>query len=125
MRYHDLKIRDAKRLAAIAAAGAAIFLFGLWFRSDVEPLVNRLPLSSDEPFVPLMGALATLVLLCAGVAFWYLRTSPAQNADYLNRKKQRGRDIPEQFDWALLDEGHPDFHVSTWQYLRSGRGKRR
>ena len=119
MRYHDLKIRDAKRLAAIAAVGAAMFLLALCYRSEVEPLVNRLPLRSDEPYVPLMGALAVLVLLCVGVAVWYLRTSPAENAEYLHRMKRRGRDIPEQFEWDLLDESHPDFEVSTWRYLRN------
>ena len=126
MRYHDMKIRDAKKLTAISAAGAAVFLIGLCFRSEVEPLINRLPpLRSGEPYFHLMLAFGTLVLLCLGAAVWYLRTSPAQNAEYLHRMRRKGREIPEQFDWTLLDESDPDFHVNTWQYLRGRKSDRR
>jgi hypothetical protein len=122
MRYHEMKIRDAIKLSLIGAAGAAAFLVALIFRSEVELLVNRLPLRSNEPFVPLMAALAILILLCFGMAVWYLRTSPEQNAEYVNRARSKGRKIPDQFDWKLLDETDPHFRLSTWAYLRKRRG---
>ena len=125
MRYQDLKVRDAGRLAAIAAGLIIIVAGSIIFRREVEPLINMLPMRSREPFIPIMFALSTVALLSAGMAIHYLRSSPAQNAEYIARMAARGRQPGGKFDPSLLDPSDPDFHVPTWDYLRRRRKARR
>ena len=120
MRYHDLKIRDAKRLAAIAVGCSALFVLGLCFRSLVEPIVNRLPTRGTEEYSVLMFVLAFFAIICGLMAVRYLRTSPAQDAGYLDRSVRKGRE-PPPCDPTLLDPSDPDFEVRTLDYWRRKR----
>ncbi len=118
MRYQDLKIRDAGRLAAISVGLALIVGLSCAFRQQVEPVVNMLPMRSREPFLPLLFALGTLAILSAGMAVYYLVSSPAQNASYLARMIQKGQHPGDRFDASLLEPSDPDYGVRTWDYLR-------
>jgi hypothetical protein len=109
MRYHDMKLRDVAKVAIIATVIAVVLTLALCFRSRFSRRFL------DGPYVPLMVALAISVLLSASMAIWYLLTTPAQNAAFLDRYKRR---VPENFDWTLLDPSDPDFRTTTWQYLR-------
>ena len=125
MRYHDLKIREAKRLAASAVGCSAVLVLGLSFRPLVEPIVNQLPTRGTEEYGVLMFVLAFFAIVCGFMAIWCLRTSPAQNAEYLDRSVQKGRELPPQFDPNLLDPTDPDFEVRTLDYWRRKRAARR
>ena len=121
MLFHDLKIRDAKRLALGALGCAALFALGLCFRSTVEPIVNRLPTRATHEYFGLMLVLATFAIILSYMAIRYLRTSPAQNAEYLNRSARGGQELPSQFDPELLDPADPYFEVKTLDYLLNKR----
>jgi hypothetical protein len=116
MRYQDMKLRDAAKIAMIGAVIAVAFTVSLCFRS----LFSERFL--DGPYVPLMVAMGISALLAAGGVVWYLGTTPAQNANFLERHKRR---VPENFDWTLLDASNPHFHTPTWQYLRRRRHERK
>lgn len=109
MRYHDLKLRDAAKMAAVGAAIGVVIILMLAFRS----LFSQRFL--DGPYTPLLAGLATSVVLAAGGVVWYLGTTPAQNARFLEKHKGR---VPEDFDWTLLDASDPDFYTTTWRYFR-------
>jgi hypothetical protein len=125
LRYHDLKIRDAFRLGWIATGCSIVFLLGLVFRSVVEPIVNRLPTRGGDAYIALMIALPILAIACAYIAVRYLLTSPAENAEYIDRMVSRGRELPKNFDASLLDPADPDYEVTTLDYLQRKRASRR
>ena len=116
MRYQDMKLRDATKVATIGGVVAVALTVALRFPS----LFNQRFL--DGPYVPLLLALATSVLLTFALVVWYFVTSPAQNAKFLEKHERRA---PENFDWTLLDASDPYFHVTTWQYLRRRRSGRK
>jgi hypothetical protein len=120
LRYHDLKIRDAKRLAACALGCVALLVLALSFRSRAEPTVSRLLTRSTEEFFVLVLLLAFFAITCGFMAVRYLRTSPAQDAEYFNRSVRKG-ELPPQFDPSLLDPTSPDFQVRTLDYWRHKR----
>jgi hypothetical protein len=118
LKYHDLKIRDASRLAWMTVGCVLVFLLGLYFRSVVEPAVNRLPTRGGDAYLALMIALPIIALACAYVAVRYLLTSPARNAEFIDRMVARGEDLPKNFNTSLLDPSDPDYEVTTLAYLR-------
>ena len=124
LHYHDLKIRDVKRLIACAVACLALLGLGLSFRSLVEPIVNGLTTRRTEEYWALMFGLAFGAIICGLMAVRYFRTSPAQDAEYLDRSVREGRDLPPQFGPNLLDTSNPDFEVRTLEYWRRNRAAR-
>lgn len=121
MRYQDLKIRDAVRLAAMSVGSASAIGLSMVFRDTVEPVVNMLPMRSNEPFLPLIYALAFLAGFSAAAAVYYLWSSPEHNAKFIAWMASKGWRAGEKFDPALLDSSDPDFYVSTWSYLKRRR----
>jgi hypothetical protein len=108
VRYQDLKVRDALRLGAIAAAcvvGAGL-LWGL----------GGAPAMGLGPAIGLTVFLALIVLATAGMAAHYLATTPEQNAA---RILKAGVELP-----PTLDAADPDYRTPTWKYLRERRGGR-
>jgi hypothetical protein len=116
MRYHDMKLRDAAKMATVGAAIGVVIILMLAFRS----LFSERFL--DGPCMPLLAGLAISVVLAAGGVVWYFGTTPAQNARFLEKHKGR---VPENFDWTLLDASDPDFHTTTWRYFRERSSGRR
>lgn len=112
MRYHEMKLRDAGKMATIGAVIAVALTLMLLFRA----LFSQRFL--DGPYVPLIVGLALSVLLAVAGVVWYLATTPAQNARFLERHKRRA---PDNFDWTLLDASDPHYHMTTWQYFRMRR----
>ena len=108
MRYQDLKIRDSGRLALIGLAMSALSGLYLVGHRLFDAVTGR----------SLIGYAVGLVvssLLCWGVAGWYLITTPAQNARYLEGQRQNQR--LNKFDWTLLDRYDPDYQITTLAYL--------
>jgi hypothetical protein len=118
VRYQDLKIRDIGRLITIGSGLALIVALSFIFRGQVEPIVDRFPSKSAEPFVPIMLGLAIVAVLCFVMVIYYLWSSPAQNAAYMERMKATGRDVGNGFDRTLLDPSDPDYEVRTWIYMK-------
>ena len=108
MSYQDLKVRDALRLAAIAAAcilGAGL----LWGFNGEQAMGIGLAIGLTV-FLSLI-ALSTLAM-----AAHYMLTTPEQNARQIEKA---GVELP-----PTLDAADPDYRTPTWKYLRS-RGDRR
>ena len=116
LRYQDLKIRDAARLAAIAGGSAVVFVLVLYFRSVLEPLADH-SLRRFGGYIFLMALPVGIGLFCAWLCVTYLRTSPAQNREFIDRAAARGRSLPKTFDAALFDPSDPDYDVTTFVYL--------
>lgn len=121
MKYQDLKIRDAGRLAFMALAMAVVLSAGLYARSTLEGIMGR-------RYLPLLAALAFMTPVILAVCIYYLCSSPAQNARFLQwSERHRWGRPPLQFDWTLLDSNDLDYDVPTLRYLlakKSGRNVR-
>jgi hypothetical protein len=117
MKYQDLKIRDAGRLAAIGLALAVIAALCIVERQVVESFLGRRYIGS-------VGGLVISGPLCLAGSVWYLLTSPPQNARFV-RWANRKRKTPITVDWTLFDKTDPDYQVITinylWKRLRGGR----
>ena len=111
MRYQELKIRDATRVAAIGLACAVVA--GAYFAA--RPAL--LPVFGDH-FSGYAGGIAAMAPIAWGVCMWYMLSSPEQNFRFLvwakrnNFQQQRAKN----FDWKLLDASDPDYRVPTYKY---------
>ena len=114
MKYQDLKIRDAGRLAMIGLAVAAAIAVLVGARGAVEPLLGR-------RYVSTLWGLIVLLPLMWGVAAVYLFTSPAQDARFLAWAQKRGHKPSAKFDPSLLDPSDPDYQVMTLSYILARR----
>ena len=111
MKYQDLKVRDAGRLAAIGIACAAAAMLAVLCRSSVESF-------ADHRYLGLVGGLAVSSLLCLGGSAWYLFTSPAQNARFVEPSiRKRAKGAPAELDTALFDANDPSYRITTIAYL--------
>jgi hypothetical protein len=93
------------------------FVLGLRFRSIVEPFANHLPMRGGDGYFVLMGISLCLGAFSLGMCVWYLLTSPAQNAEFIDRAARRGRSLPKNFDRSIFDPSHPDYSMKTLLYL--------
>lgn len=118
VRYQDLKVRDAGRLAAIALIMATVAGLSIAFRETAERVVNLLPMRSPEAFVPVVSVIAVAAAASAVMTVYYLWTSPAQNLQHIRRMGSRRGDSGGRFDASLFDPSDPDFSVRTWDYLK-------
>ena len=115
MKYQDLKIRDAGKLALFGLGLALAVLICVEARAVVEPVLGRRYWST-------VAALAILCPHVLAVAVWYLISSPAQDAKFLKWAERNLRQKPgPKFDPALLDPADPNFGVSTFNYWMAKR----
>jgi len=115
MRYQDLKIRDAGRLALMGLGVALFAVVCIAARATVEPALGH----------RYWGYVAGMIILCPmslAVAVWYLGTSPAQNARFIKWAEQNLRQKPgPKFNPALLDAADPNYDVPTFRYWMNKR----
>jgi hypothetical protein len=127
LRYQDLKLRDAGRLGLMAIGCAVALVLGLWFRPAVEPVIAKLHPAYDgrAAYLGCMSALLLVAIVCTCMAVYYLLSSPAQNAKFIERMVSLGSKLPKKFDPSLLDPAEPDYGVTTLTYLRRKWSARR
>jgi hypothetical protein len=111
MKYQNLKVRDAGRLAIIGLVGVAVGLLAVSYARAVEAIVGR---RCQEMLVGLgIGGLLSL-----GGSVWYLFTSPEQNARFVERAIQmRAKGAPAELDTSLFDASDPSYRIMTIVYL--------
>ena len=114
MKYQDLKIRDAARVAAIGVGCGGLAALLVLGRDQIGPVIgNR--------YEGILWGAAAMAPICLAISLWYLFTSPAQNARFLEKRRAQ---LPK-FDWSLLDSTDPDYDILTISYLLrkiGGRG---
>ncbi len=117
MKYQDLKIRDAARVAIIAAVCTVTLAGGVAWPGAMRRIVEPLHLSRHGDSYEILVAVAAIM----GVVSWivvaqYLLLSPADDARVVARKVSQNKPLPAKFDPALLDPNDPDFGTPTWRY---------
>jgi hypothetical protein len=111
MKYQDLKVRDAGRLAALGLLIAVFLGLCIAGRGAVEPVVGH-------RYYGVLAGLGIGCVLCWVGSLWYLFTSPAQNAKAVERAIQKkAKNAPTKLDLTLFDPNDPDYRVVTAAYL--------
>ena len=115
MKYQDLKIRDAGRLALIGIGLALAVTLCVGARATVGPVMGR-------HYWPVVGALIFMGPLVRAMAVWYLISSPEQDARFLRwAARTLGQKSGATFTPALLDSADPNYRVSTFNYWMAKR----
>jgi hypothetical protein len=114
MKYQDMKIRDAGRLALLTLGMALIVVAGIAVRGTPLNIVDR-PLA-------ILAGVAFFCPISVAVCIYYMLSSPAQNAQFIRwAERHRWGRPPLNFDWALLDSSDPDYNTPTIRYLVAKR----
>lgn len=126
MRYQDLRVRDAGRVALIASVCTLGAVVSLVFPDSTSRLVEPLPLSRHgNDYWIFLGVTAVMALVCWYIVFIYLFTSPAYDAGIFAKRVAQGKSMPAKFNPALLDATDPAYSVVTWRYALSKWNNRR
>lgn len=117
MKYQDMKIRDAGRLAIFTAGIALLVALGVPARTTLDPLLHG-------RFSAMLWGLALVCPLGLAMCIYYLFSSPKQNARFIKwGERHRWGQLPLNFDWTLLDPSDPDYEVTTFRYLIAKRAR--
>ena len=117
MKYQDLRIRDAKRVAMIATGCMLVMAGSIAWPDATRRIVEPLHIfKHGNSYEFLLSVSAFMALLSWVVVARYLLTSPADDARVVAKKISQNKPLPEKFDPALLDSNDPDFGTPTWRY---------
>jgi len=119
VKYQDIKIRDAGRLAIFTAGLALLVALGWSARITLNPLLHG-------RFLALLVGVALVCPMGLAMCVYYLFSSPEQNARVIKwGERHRWGRPPLAFDWTLLDPSDPDYKVTTFRYLIAKRARRK
>lgn len=110
MRYQDLKIREAGRLATLGAG--LLVLVGVFVAE--RPFLSS---ALGRRYIAFLAGRAIVSPIAFAMALYYLLSSPALNARFIRWAERRRSKALEGFDVSLLDANDPDYNVPTIQYL--------
>ena len=109
MKYQDLKVRDAGRLALIGLGSGLAASVCIAARASLEPIMS-------DRFWSTMIGVGIMSPIVLALAIWYLVSSPEQDAKFLRWAERLGYKPGPKFDPALLDPADPDYAVATFRY---------
>ncbi|WP_299543348.1 hypothetical protein [Phenylobacterium sp.] len=127
MKYQDLKIRDATRVAMVAAVCTLAMAGSIAWPDATRRIVEPLHLSRHgNTYEVLLAVAAIMALLSWVIVAQYLLRSPSDDARVVAQKVSQNKPLPEKFDPMLLDSNDPDFGTPTWRYayIRWRRARR-
>jgi hypothetical protein len=115
VKYQDLKIRDAGRLALMGVGlGAAAVLLAAF--------QDQLPAQLRRHVTAWLWAGAILLPPIWGMAVYYLLSTPEQNARFIEWARRRGVAQTTQAP-SPIDPRDPDYRTATLSYLWRRRRK--
>jgi hypothetical protein len=117
VKYQDMKLRDAGRLAIFTVGLSLLVAIGLSVRTTIDPLMRG-------RFSALLDGVAFVCPMGLAMCAYYLLSSPKQNASFIRwAERHRFGQQPLNFDWTLLDPSDPDYNATTFRYLLAKKAR--
>lgn len=126
MKYQDLRVRDAGRIALMAGFFTGATVVSFVFPAATARLGESLGLSRQgSDYWMFVSLVAIMGSICWLMVIKYLVSSPADDARTFAALVAKGKPPPTKFNPALLDATDPSFSIPTWRYayLRWRRGR--